>query len=488
VHIESSLICPPEFARLACIHGTTTVIADPHEIGNVCGEAGISFMLSFRGNLPLDLFIMLPSCVPATPSDRGGAVLDAADLAPFRDRDGVLGLGEMMNIPGVLAADPAIMDKLDLFTLVDGHAPSLTGKDLSAYITAGIQSDHESTGLEEAREKLSKGMFLYVREGSTEKNIRAIAPLISVRTAPRFSFATDDRHVDMLASEGHIDDCIRKAVDCGVEIEAALRMATLSPAERFRLDDRGALVPGRLADFCVLSPGKKFSVEKTFRRGVPVLREPAEPCRPLPGNFRCKPPQPADIRLSGAGAASVIGLVPHQIMTEHLIIPPGSGPLPDTERDILKLVLCNRYSPGRFGTGLVQGFGLRTGAIAGSVSHDAHNIVSVGANDHAICRAVSLVIGAGGGLAVVGDRSESILPLECAGLMSIRPWEEVDTDLRELNTRVEQLGGNGDAFMHLSFLALTVIPHLRITDRGLFDADTFEDIPVFSGGPAPPAP
>ncbi len=486
VHIESSLLCPPEFSRLAAAHGTTTVIADPHEIANVCGAEGISYMLSFIGSLPLDLFIMLPSCVPATPHDRGGAILDAADLAQFQGRDGVLGLGEMMNVPGVLAADPNVMEKLDLFSLVDGHAPLLSGKDLSAYIIAGIQSDHESTGLAEAAEKLSQGMFLFVREGSTEKNIRAIAPLVSSRTCPRLSFATDDRHVDMLAAEGHIDDCIRKALTCGIEMESALRMATLSPAERFRLDDRGALVPGRVADFCILAPGSMFSVEKTFRRGKPVMPVRYEHCRQVPGHFRCTAPQPSGITLVGSGPASVIGLIPHQIVTEHLTVQITAGEIPDTDRDILKAVVCSRYSAGRFGTGLVHGFGLQSGAIAGSVSHDAHNIVAVGVSDADICRAVFLVIQAGGGLAAVGGRNESILPLECAGLMSVRPWEEVDAGLKELNLHVEQIGGTRDAFMHLSFLALTVIPHLRITDRGLFDADTFRDIPVFSGDHAFP--
>jgi adenine deaminase len=487
VHIESSLLCPPEFARLVTAHGTTTVIADPHEIANVCGAAGISFMLSFRENIPLDLFIMLPSCVPATPSDTGGAVLNAADLAPFRGREGVLGLGEVMNVPGVLATDPGVMEKLDLFSIVDGHAPLLSGDNLSSYILAGIQSDHESTGRDEALEKLSKGMFLYIREGSTEKNIGEIAPAISCWNAPRISFATDDRHVDLLASDGHIDDCIRKALAGGVDLEAALRVATLSPAERFRLDDRGALVPGRVADFCVLSPGVPFAVEKTFRRGRQVESQRATICTPLPGNFRCIPPRPVDISLQGSGRASVIGLMAHQILTRHLTFPVRAGDIPDRERDILKAVVCNRYLPGRFGTGLVHGFGLLSGAIAGSVSHDAHNIVAVGAGDEDICRAISMVIKAGGGLAVVDGNDEFLLPLECAGLMSVWPWEEVDAGLKDLSGHVEHLGGTAEAFMHLSFLALTVIPHLRITDRGLFDADLFCDIPVFAGDDHPPS-
>ncbi|QQR71903.1 MAG: adenine deaminase [Methanolinea sp.] len=487
VHIESSLLCPPEFARLVAAHGTTTVIADPHEIANVCGSEGISFMLSFHETLPLDLFIMLPSCVPATPADTGGAVLTATDLAPFRGRAGVLGLGEVMDVPGVLAADPGIMEKLDLLPIVDGHAPFLSGNDLLAYILAGIQSDHESTSIDEALEKLSKGMFLYIREGSTEKDIQVLALIISCWNAHRISFATDDRHADLLASEGHIDDCIRKALASGVELEAALRVATLSPAERFRLDDRGALVPGRVADFCVLSPDVPFAVEQTFRRGRRIVPERAVACTPLPGNFRCIPPRPGDIALNGSGCASVIGLIPHRVVTEHLTFPLRAGDIPDLDRDIIKAVVCNRYAPGLHGTGLVHGFGFQSGAIAGSVSHDAHNIVSVGTGDEDICRAISLVIKAGGGLAVADGRDDVILPLECAGLMSVWPWEEVVAGMKELNSRVEHLGGIDDAFMHLSFLALTVIPHLRITDRGLFDADTFRDIPVFTDeGRSPP--
>jgi adenine deaminase len=482
VHIESSLLSPPEFARLVARHGTTTVIADPHEIANVCGAAGIEYMLSQRGGLSIDLFFMLPSCVPATPSERGGGVLEAADLAVFKGRDGVLGLGEVMNVPGVLQGDDTLYRKLDLFPIIDGHAPFLSGRDLSAYISAGIQSDHECTGSAEAREKIEKGMFIYVREGSTEQNIRAIIPVVTCSNSLRFSFATDDRHVDLLVEKGHIDDCIRKAVSNGLEEETALRMATLSPAERFGLHDRGALTPGRVADFCVLSPGKEFTVEKTFRRGRELQLNQVLPAPAIAGNFRAIPPQLSDIILAGSGRARVIGLVPHQIITESLVYDIAPGDIPDSRRDILKVVVCSRYHPGRIAAGLVHGFGLNSGAIAGSVSHDAHNIVAVGVDDGDLCKAISMVIRSGGGLVAASGDTVTQLPLACAGLMSINPYEQVYRSFQNLEQHVSEMGGIDQAFMYLSFLALTVIPRLRITDRGLFDVDNFIHVQLFETG------
>lgn len=480
VHIESSLLSPPEYARLVARCGTTTVVADPHEIANVCGIGGLEFMLGWRGKVPIDLFFMLPSCVPATPLDRGGAVLSASDLRAFRGRAGVIGLGEVMNIPGVLSGDPEVMEKISLFSIVDGHAPLLSGESLNAYILAGVQSDHESSGIAEAREKMERGMFLYIREGSTEKNIGEIIPLVSGTNASRCSFCTDDRHADLLVSAGHVDDCIRMAVGYGLEEEIALRMATLSPAERFSLHDRGAVAPGRIADFCVLSSGKEFRVEKTFRGGVlPDLQTPV-PCPPLDGRFACEPPRPADIALPGSGPARVIGLVPHQIITGSLTCTVGDGDVPDTGRDILKAVVCSRYRKDAFGAALVHGFGIASGAIAGSVSHDSHNIVAVGADDAAICRAIGLVIRNRGGLVVVNGAKETVLPLSCAGLMSVLSYDEVNTSLGRLNRHVATIGGRDDAFMYLSFLTLTVIPALRVTERGLFDVAASSDVPVFS--------
>ena len=270
MHIESSLLTPREYARLVALHGTTTVVADPHEIANVAGTAGLEFMLAERDGAAADIRYLLPSCVPATPAEKGGAVLDAADLRPFVSRDGILGLAEMMNVPGVLAGDPAIGEKLALAPVRDGHAPFLSGKDLNAYILAGLQSDHECTTLAEAREKLERGMYIFIREGSTERNIAALLPLVTPATVSRCCFATDDCHADLLIEGGHMDRCIRKAIGCGLSPELAIRMATLSPAERFGLSDRGALVPGRRADFCIVDDPHRFVITKVFRGGVEV--------------------------------------------------------------------------------------------------------------------------------------------------------------------------------------------------------------------------
>jgi adenine deaminase len=481
VHPESSLLVPAEFARAVLPHGTTTVIADPHEIANVAGAAGIEYMLREASRSLLDFLFMLPSCVPSTPGDPGGAVLSAADLRAFTGRTGVLGLGELMNIPGVLSGDREVGGKLSLCTVRDGHAPGLTGKPLNAYILAGLQSDHECTTLGEAREKLRRGMFIMVREGSAEQNLADLLPLVNPSTACRCSFATDDRHADLLAGTGHIDDCIRKAVDLGLDPALALRMATLSPCDRFGLADRGALAPGRMADFCVLGEGKEFRVKQTYRRGVPVGEIPYRRPELLRTPFRCTPPDPADLHIRGSGEARVIGLVPGQITTRDLRFPVHGDETPDTGRDILKIVACDRYGRGGTGTGFVHGFGLRGGAIASSVSHDAHNVLAAGASDREISRAIREVVAMDGGLACVSGDTILTLSLGCAGLMSAEPYPEVAARLGELDRMVASLGGIPHAFMQLSFLALPVIPELRITPRGLFDAGAFRPVDLFTG-------
>jgi adenine deaminase len=478
VHIESSLLTPSEYGRMVLSRGTTTVIADPHEIANVAGIAGLDYMLNEREETPLDIFYMLPSCVPATPMDVGGAQLTAEGLRPFLRRDGVLGLGEMMNVPGVLAGAEEVWAKIGLCDLIDGHAPLLAGNPLNAYVYAGMSSDHECTIAAEALAKLRRGMAILIREGSTEKNIAALASIVSPCTVSRCCFATDDRHADMLA-EGHIDDCIRKAVAMGVEPELALRMATLSPAEHYRLRDRGAIAPGRIADFCVLCDGEDIRVERTFKRGVEVRPSPprTRPC--LRRKFACAPISIADLAIEGSGEARIIGLVEHQILTNEVIREVDSRRLPDTDLDILKAVVCDRYRHRGCGIGLVQGFGLKEGAIAGSVSHDAHNIVAVGADDESILRAIDTVVAHDGALVAVSGGTTTVLPLECAGLMSTLPYEDVISRLSALEEHAGSMGCIDQPFMYLSFLSLTVIPHLRITDRGLFDVGGFEDVPLF---------
>ncbi len=480
VHIESSLLTPREYARLVARHGTATVVADPHEIANVAGTAGITFMLSERTGLPVDIRYMLPSCVPATPKDIGGAVLSAPDLAQFKGRDGVLGLGEMMNYPGVLAGDTGVLEKLGLFIVRDGHAPFLSGRDLNAYVLAGLQSDHECTRLDEAYEKLKKGMYVYIREGSTERNIEELAPLLTPQTVSRCCFATDDCHADLLFEDGHIDRCIRRAVACGVAPELAIRVATLSAAERFGLIDRGSLSPGRRADFCVVDDPDRFVVRMVFVAGKePDLASQASGPT-LPSSFRCRLPNKETIGIRGKGIAPVIGLVPHQIVTESLRVDCDGDALPDREHDILKVVVCNRYGTGANAVGLVRGFGFLQGAIASSVAHDAHNLIAVGTSDAEILSATGEVIRMQGGMAAVIGDEKTCLPLDCGGLMSTLLYEEVVGRIRSLHAMTRKMGGIEDPFMYLSFLSLTVIPSLRITDRGVFDVERFADVPLFS--------
>lgn len=479
VHIESSLLCPGEYARLVARHGTSTVIADPHEIANVLGKDGIEYMLRASQNIAIDIFYMLPSCVPSATVDIGGATLEEPDLASFAGRAGVLGLGEMMNMPGVLLGEDGIIKKLGLFQLIDGHAPLLSGNDLNAYILAGPGSDHECTGAAEAREKLSKGMYIYLRQGSTEQNIPALLPVVTPLSVSRFSFSTDDRHVDTLVKSGHIDGAIRTAVSEGMELELALRMATLSGAERFGLHDRGAISPGRIADFSIVDIGKEFFVKRTFRRGKETIGISSPIVASAPPNMQATIPGLVDFSLCGSGLARVIGIIPGQIITEELHFEIQSAKIPDLERDIIKTTVCSRYSPGMHSTGLVHGFSFNHGAIAGSVSHDAHNIIAVGTSDEELQKAITTVIGNKGGLAAVNGNDVTILPLDNAGLMSTRPYEVVVEQLEMLHSATREMGGINDPFMYLSFLCLPVIPKLRLTVKGLFSVEKFSWVPLF---------
>jgi len=479
VHIESSLLTPREYAGLVVRHGTTTVIADPHELANVAGTRGIDFMLSQREGAAIDMQYLLPSCVPATPEDVGGAKLSASDLRPYTGCNGIRGLGEMMDVPGVLAADPSVMEKIRLCPVRDGHAPLLSGNDLNAYILAGLQSDHECTRLDEAEEKLRRGMYIFVREGSTERNIADLIGLVTRENVSRCCFATDDCHADLIAECGHIDRCIRRAVECGLKLELAIRMATLSAAERFGLSDRGALTPGRRADLCVIDDLQTLKISRVFVGGdeivEPVLDQPIPFFSPFPDTA----PSRDDIRINGSGNARVIGLVPLQIITTSLRYPVAAKDIPDFSRDILKVVICNRYRDTGCGVGLVHGFSLKRGAIASSISHDAHNIIAVGAGDGEILSAIQEVICSRGAMVAVTGESKTILPLDCGGLMSTLPYRKVVAQLQDLREATEKMESISDPFMYLSFLALTVIPALRITNRGLFDVGELCDVPLF---------
>lgn len=479
LHIESSLLTPAEYGRLILSHGTTTAIADPHEIANVAGIAGIRAMMNDAGRTPLDIFFMLPSCVPATPMDCAGATLTAGDLMDLIGDPNVLGLGEMMNVPGVLLNDPDVVAKLQLCKIVDGHAPMLSGAALDHYIRSGIQSDHECITLKEAEEKLRKGMYIFMREGAAARNLRDLSPLANCRTAPRCAFATDDRHADMLNTAGSIDDCISIAIESGIPLEIALRMATLTPAERFGLHDRGALSPGRIADFIVLEDSSLFSVKRFFKNGIEITHLPYSPPAPLVTTFNCRLPQKEDLAIKGIGPARVIGIIPGQIMTCEEIHDLIGHDLPNTRSDILKAVVCDRYHASGFGLGLVRGFGLTDGALAVSVSHDSHNIIAIGADDSDLICAIHTVAEQNGAMVVVSGGTKTILPLPWGGIMSDRPYPEVVDALEQLDQHTRLLGAIENPFMYLSFLALTVIPKLRLTERGLFDNTSFNYTDLF---------
>lgn len=495
VHIESSMVPPPEFARAVVPHGTTVVIIDPHEIANVLGLDGIRYMLNAAKYNPLSVFVMLPSCVPASPLGTAGATLYWYDLQPLLSNPWVLGLAEMMNYPGVINGDPVVLDKLRAFAHVvrDGHAPQLTGRDLVAYAAAGMSSDHECTTAAEALEKARLGMYVFVRESSVARNLADLLPAITPANSRRFCFCTDDRHPADLLDEGHIDALIRKAVRLGLDPVTAIRMATLNTAEHYRLHDRGAIAPGRLADLVVFSDLYDLRPELVFRHGVLV----AENGRPLwePPNRKVALRHTINIawdqvrfRIPARGRRiHVIGVVRDQVITRHLIeeatIADGEA-VADPGRDLLKIAVIERHrATGQVGLGFVKGMGLRRGALASSVAHDHHNIVVVGADDRSMETAVRAVAETGGGMAAAeGETVLARLPLPIAGLMSDQPIETVRREMDAVLAAARALGSElPNPLMTLSFLALEVIPELKLTDQGLVDVVRFERIPLFAG-------
>jgi len=489
VHIESSLLTPPEFARAALPHGTTAVVADPHEIANVLGKKGIAYMLRAAGDQLLDFYFMLPSCVPATRLETSGARLNSSDLSPLLKHERVLGLAELMDYRGVLSAEPSVLRKLYAFSqrLVDGHAPGLSGKDLSAYAGAGISSDHECVSAEEAREKVRLGMTIYVREGSSAKDLEALLPAITHSNSRFFTLATDDFHpLDL--KKGGINLLIKKAVRLGLDPVTAIQMATINPARHFGLARKGAILPGYDADLIVVDGFENMSVEKVFKSGRLVAENgecAATNRRTKHGDarntVRIRPVTRSAIRIRAASDyARVIELIPDQIETKHTILPVTAQDgviIPDTKRDILKLLVIERHgATGRIGKGLVKGFGLAAGALAGTVSHDSHNIIVVGANDDDILYAVARINRLQGGLVVVsGKKVLAEIPLPIAGLMSDKPLDFVVKKLTEIERAVKNLGVKIEhPFGILSFLALPVIPELKLTDRGLVDVRRFK--------------
>ncbi len=490
LHIESTMVAPRELAKILLLNGVTTIFADPHEIANVLGCAGIELMLAETEDMPLDIFFMLPSCVPATDMETGGAVLTAAKLDPLISHERVLGLGEMMNYPGTICGADAVLDKLALTgcALCDGHAPGVSGKALNAYLAAGITSDHEATTADEALEKLRRGAYLMLREASGAHNLLDLLPAVTPLNCRRCCLATDDRHLDELVSEGSINYLIEIGVAHGYAVEQLLQMATLNTAERFRLYDRGALAPGYKADICVFDNLVNFQPQLVIKNGAVIVNKQkllwqSPPLLSAPANtmrLENVHKQQLQIPARPGKKARVIRIVPEQILTEADYMLPevqAGFVVSDTRRDILKLAVWERHGGnGNTGVGLVHGFGLKRGALASTVAHDSHNLIVVGADDRDMLAAAVALQEVGGGLAVVADGEvKALLPLPLAGLMSDQDTEFVQHKLQQLHFWAAELGvpENVNAFNCLSFLALPVIPRLRLSDKGLVDVDQF---------------
>src|SRR5215218_1199643 len=488
MHLESSKLLVDEFARLVLPFGTTTVAADPHEVANVLGTDGVHWLLDACHNLPLDVYFMASSCVPASSFESPRRSLNEGDLQGLLRRRRVLGLAEMMNFPGVVAGDERELAKLGLdgASHVDGHAPGLLGKALNAYTAAGIRSDHEARTVEEGRERLRKGFWLLIREASGARNLRALLPLVQELGPWRMAFCTDDREPEHIADEGHVNAMVREAVAFGIDPEDALVMASHHPALWHGLDHLGAIAPGYQADLLLLPDLERFEPEHVLKRGRPVdeIERPVVP-EWVKQTVRIRPLAARDFAVPWeGGAARVIGVIPDQIVTEALAEEPtvvDGRIVADPERDLAKIAVVERHlGTGRIGLGLLRGFGLRAGALASTIAHDAHNIVVVGMSDADMHHAVLRLAELGGGIAVVGDgKVQAELPLPVAGLLSDRPLAEVVAATRGCVEAARELGCEVPSpFQSLAFLALSVIPSLKITDRGLVDVDRFELVPL----------
>ncbi len=488
-HIESSMLDIGQYARAVIPHGTLGVVTDLHEIANVAGVPGIDYILDSARRFPFDLFLMAPSCVPATHLENAGAAIGPDEISKLVKKRECIGLGEVMNFPGVLFGDDALLAKIDYAAgkAVDGHAPGLKGRDLNAYISAGIASDHESVTLAEAREKLAKGMHIMIREGSSEKNLEALLPLVTDKTWPRCMFVVDDRSANDLLRDGDIDAVVRKAVRLGLDPVRAIQLATINPARYFHLEGLGAIAPGYLANIVVFDSLQDIRPLLVFYRGILVaedgnaLFETSSRSKKLRETVKVKPFNLVALKMPfSGGQCAVIQIVPGQIITrkkmEKASVDKGVISS-DTSRDILKLAVVERHhATGNIGLGLVNGLGLKKGAIASSVAHDSHNIVAAGVSDADIFAAVQEIIRMGGGIAVAMEgKIIGSLPLPVAGLLSDQPLEHVAAKLEGLEKEAHNLGCTLAApFATLSFLALPVIPELRLTDKGLVDVLKFK--------------
>lgn len=485
LHIESSCVTPLEFDRCVTPRGITTAICDPHEIANVIGTEGVRYFLDASQHMLMDLRVNLSSCVPSSPMETSGATLEAADLLDLADHPAVIGLAEFMNYPGVLARDPACMAKLRAFEghHIDGHAPLLSGRDLNGYIAAGIRTEHEATTAGEAIEKLQKGMRILIREGSVSKDLDALAPVLTPLTAPYMCLCTDDRNPLDIAEEGHLDAMIRRLIAHGCDPLAVYRAASLSAAEAFGLKDRGQIAPGKRADIVALSRVENCDISRVICGGVPVDAEAFQGrnMREAVGldSVHLPPLDASSFRLSGAGATPVIGIQPGRILTDHLIeeIASTDGDRrPDASRDLARISVIERHGKnGNIANGFVRGFGMSSGAIGSTVCHDHHNIALVGMDYDDMTLAARRLAEIGGGFVVVENgKVKAELALPIAGLMSNQPFERVHDALITLRRAARDLGVVlHEPFLQLAFLALPVIPHLKITDRGMVDVDRF---------------
>jgi adenine deaminase len=494
IHLESTMVQPAEFARTVVPRGTTAVFCDPHEIANVLGLDGVRYILNASEGLPLHVYVMAPSCVPATHMETAGAELTTDDILALMAEKRVLGLAEMMNFPGVLFRVPSVLDKIRIAgdRPIDGHAPGLSGLDLNAYVAAGVRSDHECTALDEAREKLRRGMHIMLREGTTERNLHTLLPLVTPANARLCHFCTDDRHPDTLLSEGHMDGIVRKAIAWGLDPVTAIQVATINTAEYFGLRNVGAVAPGYRADLLVLDDLETVQVAQVYAAGALVaergrfLFSSAE----LP-HLPIQPTVQVDVSAldfaipAGEGPARVIGVIPEQVVTEALQLEPAIENglvISDPARDLLKIAVVERHhGTGNVGLGLVKGVGLKRGAIASSVAHDSHNIVVIGTSDDEMRAAVAAIAEMDGGkVAVANGEVQAACPLPVAGIMSDQPLEKVCGQVEDVTEAARSLGcALPNPLMTLSFLALPVIPSLKLTDRGLVDVGKFDLVPLF---------
>ncbi len=490
VHIESSLCVPREFARAVVPRGVTTAVIDPHEFANVVGAAGVRYVAAASRGLPMNVVVMAPSCVPATTMATAGAALSAADLAQLRDEGVVHGLAEAMDFPAVLGNGPAMRNKLDAFAgrPIDGHAPGVSGHALSAYVAAGVGSDHESVSVDEANEKLARGMVVLIREATNARNLDALLPLIDAKNSRRVCFCSDDRTPSDLLRVGSIDDMVRRAIAFGIEPVEAIRMATLNPAEWFGLKHLGAIAPGKQADFFVFDDLDKPTARRVFHRGAEVSAARAFGSSEVaPPTSRCAVDADAvSLAIPATGRTiRVIGSISDQLLTEHLHLPAtvrDGFAVADPSRDVLKIAVIERHrGTGNVGLGFIKGFGLQRGAIAGTVAHDHHNLVVIGADDVSMRHAIRAVAAMGGGLCC-GDEHGVLayLAMPIGGLMSDRPIAEVAAGYDALLAAARGLGATpADPFMAMGFMALEVIPSLKLTDLGLVDVQRFAIVPLF---------